>query len=66
MQIHELVRFSKENCFNGAVQTEWFYDINRVKSVVESYVFHGTGNVCAPEKRPVSHRKADRINLDFI
>ncbi len=41
MQIHELVRFSKENFFNGAVQTEWFYDINRVKSVVGSYVFHG-------------------------
>lgn len=41
MQIRELVQFSKERCFNGAVQTEWFYDKNRVKSVAESYVFHG-------------------------
>ena len=41
MQVHDLVRFSKERCFNGAVQSEWFYDRNRVKTVAESYVFHG-------------------------
>ena len=41
MQIRELVQFSKERCFNGAVQTEWFYDSERVEKVVESYVFHG-------------------------
>ena len=41
MQIRELVQFSKERCFNGAVQTEWFYDKERVKAVAESYVFHG-------------------------
>lgn len=41
MKICDIVRFSKERCFNGAVQTEWFYDINKVKSVADSYVFHG-------------------------
>lgn len=41
MQVRDLVRFSKERCFNGAVQTEWFYDQSRVKNVAESYVFHG-------------------------
>lgn len=41
MQVCDLVHFSKERCFNGAVQTEWFYDRERVKNVVESYVFHG-------------------------
>ena len=41
MKISELVHFSKERCFNGAVQTEWFYDKERVKAVAESYVFHG-------------------------
>ena len=41
MQIRELVQFSKERCFNGAVQTEWFYDRDRVEKVVENYVFHG-------------------------
>ena len=41
MQVHDLVRFGKERYFNGAVQTEWFYDSNQVKAVSESYVFHG-------------------------
>lgn len=41
MQVRDLVRFSKERCFNGAVQTEWFYDQDRVQRVAESYVFHG-------------------------
>lgn len=41
MQVRDLVRFSKDKCFNGAVQTEWFYDQNRMKNVAESYVFHG-------------------------
>lgn len=41
MQIRELVHFSKERCFNGAVQTEWFYDKDRVENVAGSYVFHG-------------------------
>lgn len=41
MQVFDLVRFSRERCFNGAVQTEWFYDQSRVQTVAESYVFHG-------------------------
>ncbi len=41
MQVQDIVRFNKEHCFNGAVQTEWFYDQTRVKEVAESYVFHG-------------------------
>ena len=41
MQVRDLVRFGKERYFNGAVQTEWFYDYDRVKAVSESYVYHG-------------------------
>lgn len=41
MKVSDIVRFSKERCFNGAVQTEWFYDAKRVGAVAESYVFHG-------------------------
>lgn len=41
MRVKDLVRFNKETFFNGAVQTEWFYDAARVKEVAESYVFHG-------------------------
>ena len=41
MQVRDLVRFGKDRYFNGAVQTEWFYDNDRVKAVSESYVYHG-------------------------
>ncbi|MBU9728868.1 hypothetical protein [Diplocloster modestus] len=41
MKVCDIVHFSNERCFNGAVQTEWFYDQERVEAVAESYVFHG-------------------------
>lgn len=41
MKVKELVRFNRKIFFNGAVQTEWFYDPERVGEVAESYVFHG-------------------------
>ena len=41
MKVKDLVSFSKETFFNGAVQTEWFYDAQKAKTVAESYVFHG-------------------------
>ena len=41
MRICDLVTFSKENYFNGSVQTEWFYDQTRVRKIAASYVFHG-------------------------
>lgn len=41
MKVSDIVSFSKESFFNGAVQTEWFYDDSRVGAIAESYVFHG-------------------------
>lgn len=41
MKVCDLVRFSDENYFNGAVQTEWYYDATRVEQIARSYVFHG-------------------------
>ena len=41
MKVSQIVSFSKENFFNGAVQTEWFYDDTKVADIAESYVFHG-------------------------
>ena len=41
MRVQDVISFSKEQYFNGAVQTEWFYDKARVASVALSYVFHG-------------------------
>lgn len=41
MRVGDLVTFSKENYFNGAVQTEWIYDYEKAERVSSSYVFHG-------------------------
>ena len=41
MRVCDLVRFSEEKYFNGAVQTEWFYDSARIGQIASSYVFHG-------------------------
>lgn len=41
MKVNDIVSFSKESFFNGAVQTEWFYDDSKVGAIAESYVFHG-------------------------
>lgn len=41
MKICDLIDFSKETYFNGAVQTEWFYDPTRIEKIAGSYVFHG-------------------------
>ena len=30
MKVSDIVSFSKESFFNGAVQTEWFYDDSKV------------------------------------
>lgn len=41
MRISELVQFSKDQFFNGAVQSDWFYNKELVEAVATSYVFHG-------------------------
>lgn len=41
MKVCDIVRFNGERYFNGAVQTEWFYDQSRIDAVAKSYVFHG-------------------------
>lgn len=41
MKVRDIVSFSKDNFYNGAVQTEWYYDAQKRKSIAESYVFHG-------------------------
>lgn len=41
MQLKELVSFKKESFFDGAVQSDWFYDEQRSGLVATSYVFHG-------------------------
>lgn len=41
MKVLDLVSFSKESYFNGAIQTDWFYELERRNAVACSFVFHG-------------------------
>ncbi len=41
MLVRDIVKFNRENYYNGAIQTEWFYDNERVEGIARSYVFHG-------------------------
>ena len=41
MKVRDIVSFSNDDFYNGAVQTEWYYDAKKRKSIAESYVFHG-------------------------
>ncbi len=41
MLVRDIVKFNRENYYNGAIQTEWFYDDERVEGIVKNYVFHG-------------------------
>lgn len=41
MVVEDIVKFNRENYYNGAVQTEWFYDKAKVDGIAKSYVFHG-------------------------
>lgn len=40
-RIGELVEFNKEDFFDGAIQADWFYDLERRNKVANSYIFHG-------------------------
>ena len=40
-KIGQLIEFNKEAFFDGAIQADWFYNIDKRNSVAESYIFHG-------------------------
>ncbi len=41
MEIKNILKFKKENIFDGAVQIDWFYDQKLRNTVASSYIFHG-------------------------
>lgn len=41
MQIKDVVEFDKNRYFDGAIQANWFYDVDKVIAITDSYVFHG-------------------------
>ena len=65
MVIRDLVSFSEEKYFNGAVQTEWFYDPDKAEKVANSYVFHGPKyfGVSSQDVLQNSHRLIDTASF---
>lgn len=65
MKVHDLVSFSKESFFNGAVQTEWFYDSEKIKAISASYVFHGPKyyGVSSEDVKSGEHRLMDTASF---
>ena len=41
MHIRDILKFNKDKYFGGAVQANWFYDVDKVSAIADSYVFHG-------------------------
>lgn len=41
LKIKDVLQFEKENFFDGAVQSDWFYDMVMRKKASESFIFHG-------------------------
>ena len=65
MRLNEIVSFSKGSFYNGAVQTEWFYDDDKVGGIAESYVFHGPKyyGVSGADVKAGEHRLIDTASL---
>ncbi len=61
MLVNDLVKFNRENFYNGAVQTEWFYDESKVAGISGSYVFHGPKyyGVSDADVKPGEHKLLD-------
>lgn len=40
-KIGELIQFNREAFFDGAIQADWFYNVEKRDKVADSYIFHG-------------------------
>lgn len=65
MKVNDIVSFSKDSFYNGAVQTEWFYDNERVGDIAGSYVFHGPKyyGVSGADVKAGEHRLIDTASF---
>lgn len=65
MIVRDIVSFSKDNFYNGAVQTEWFYDSSKRNAIAESYVFHGPKyyGVSQSDVRTEKHKLIDTASF---
>lgn len=65
MQVRDLIRFNRENYYNGAVQAEWYYDNDKVEGIAKSYVFHGPKYYGVLEKDVITgeHRLLDTVSF---
>lgn len=67
MIVNDLVKFNRENFYNGAVQTEWFYDDSKVADISGSYVFHGPKyyGVSDADVKPGEHKLLDTASYVY-
>lgn len=65
MLVSDIVKFNREKYYNGAVQTEWFYDADKVGKIAQSYVFHGPKyyGVSAKDVNSVEHKLLDTASF---
>lgn len=68
MQLRDIIRFKKELYFNGAVQVDWFYNIEKQSEVAKSFVFHGPEyfGVSEDDLTYKSHRLVDTASFANI
>lgn len=68
MQLRDIIRFKKELYFNGAVQVDWFYNLEKQSEVAKSFVFHGPEyfGVSEDDLTYKSHRLVDTASFANI
>ncbi|WP_339213952.1 hypothetical protein [Solibacillus sp. FSL W8-0372] len=64
-KFQDVIRFKKELYFNGAVQVDWFYNVQKQLEVASSFVFHGPEyfGVSTDEITVKSHRLLDTASF---
>ena len=65
MKVSDFVRFSKEHYFNGAVQTDWFYETEHRQIIAGSFVFHGPKyyGVSSKDIARTQHKLIDSVSF---
>ncbi len=65
MRVSDIVFFNREKYYNGAIQTEWFYEKRKLEDISKCYIFHGPKYFGVSSKDIVSsdHRLIDTASF---
>lgn len=63
VKIGDIVNFREELFFNGAVQSDWFYNREKASLVARNYVFHGSEFFGFSEDEISQHKIIDTITF---